>query len=100
DVVDGVAGAQRQRIGERYAVGDVAAQRVVGGRLVGDEVRPPATRDQLWQDVGGVGHQRHRSTDALAAPAVHQGDRVIQRVRELVDVAGLLAASCPRLVDL
>ncbi len=60
----------------------------------------PAATDQLGQDVGGVADQRHRAADAVAAPAVDHGHRLVERVGQLVDVGDVQAAAGAGLVDL
>ena len=57
DVLLRVARAQRVGLGQGHAVGDVAVERVVGARLVGDDVGLEAAREQLGQHLGGVGAQ-------------------------------------------
>ncbi len=60
----------------------------------------PAALDQRRQDVGRVRDERHRSTDAVGPPAVDGRHRLVEVVGQLVDVAGVEAASSPGLVDL
>src|SRR5690606_40797053 len=45
-------------LGHGQALREVAAQRIVGGGLVGDRVRANAAPHQLRQDVGGIAQQR------------------------------------------
>ena len=101
DVVVGVARAQRERIGQGEAVRDVAVERVVGAGLVRDEVGMPAATDELRQDVGGVGDERHATgRSARARQPSTVCDRLVEVVRELVDVAGIEAPASTGLVDL
>ena len=56
---------------KRHAVRHVAVERVVGRRLIGDDVRHDAAAHELRQHDGGVALERNRAGDAIAAPAVH-----------------------------
>ena len=88
DVVLGIRCAERQRLGQRYAVRDVAVERVVGA--------------DVWS-VTRSGCQPRRTSSGRTsaalpmsatdrpmrsrAPAVDHGERLVERVGQLVDVA-------------
>ena len=92
--------AQLEGVGEGDLVRDVAAQRVVGRRLVGDEVEPFACRRPGGLDLGGVADER----DAQRLPGGRCLARPAQRLGRVagqpVDVADVEPAARPRLVDL
>ena len=57
-VSGGVALAQRRGLVKREPGGNVAVQRIVGGGLVGDQVRAAAAPHELRQHLGGVSDER------------------------------------------
>ena len=64
-VLVGIALAQRERFGQRHAVGDVAVQRVVRAGLVGEDVGDDAAAHQFRQHVGAVADQADRERFAV-----------------------------------
>ena len=69
-------------------------------RLIGDEVEVLAPPRQLRDDVGRIPEQADRQRPALGRRRAHTRQRVVERVRRLVEVARLQPARDPRWVDL
>ncbi len=61
----GIAHAQRLGLLDRHLGGHVARERIVRGRLVGDEVEVLAARSELREDAGRVREQARRTAPAL-----------------------------------
>ena len=99
-VVVGVGGAQRVGLLDGQPGGDVAVERVVGARLVGDDVDRRAAAHELGQHLGGVAEQADRQRLAPAARGVEAAQRVVEVGRALVEVAGLDPALDALQVDL
>ncbi|MNK68722.1 hypothetical protein D3C87_880920 [compost metagenome] len=78
-------------LGDAPALGQVAVDGIVGRGLVGHHVRGDATGHQLGEDVGGVAKQADGDGAAAAFGFLDHGQRLIQAVGLLVDVAGLQA---------
>ena len=89
----GVVLAQRARVGEREADGDVARQRVVGRRLVGDHVGDDPAALERAQQVDDVRADADRDRLALLA----RGDGGVDRLVEVVDAAVEVARGEPLL---
>ena len=75
-------------LGHAPALGQVAVYRVMGGGLVGHHVRRDAASHQLGEDVGGVAEQADGDGGTAAFGLLDHGQRLIQAVGLLVDVAG------------
>ena len=73
----------------------IAVDRIVGRGLVGDRVGPDAAPDHLGQDLGGIAEQADR--DRHRARAQHV-ERLVDRGRALVEIAGLEALLDPALL--
>ena len=79
----------------------VAAERVVRGGLVGDEVEPLAGGRPGRLDLGGVADEGDREVARPSAAAARaQRERLCRVVGQLVDVADLEPSPRPRRVDL
>ena len=74
---------------EGEAGGHIATQRIVCAGLVGDDVGPPPTTDQLGLDLRGVGDEGNRMSVPIGAPAIDRGDRLVEVGRHLVDIASV-----------
>ena len=71
----------RKRRVEREAAGNVAVQRVVGGRLIGHDVGMDPAPHQLREDLGSVRAERERAA-ALAPFALESArERVVESCR-------------------
>jgi hypothetical protein len=92
DVVVRIPDTQRGGLGQRVALRDVAVQRIVGRGLIGDQIGQLAAAHQLGVDVGGVGDDRDRLGLALGGVGPGPAQAVVERVGDLVEVAGLEAA--------
>ena len=62
---------------------------VVGGGLVGDDVRPESPLEQERQHVRGVSDQADRGRTAHGQRALDSGERVVHRGEMLLEVASL-----------
>ena len=100
DVLVRVAVAQLVRLAESEPGRDVANQRIVGRCLVGDHVGFEAAAQQLGQDLGGVSAESDAERAALGPGRLATGDRVVEIVGLLVEVAGLEPAADPLRIDL
>ena len=73
DVLVGVRCSQRPRVISRYIVCDISVERIVGRGLVGHDVRPPASPNQLRLDVCRIADEGHasepRQPRAIGPPA-------------------------------
>ena len=86
---------------ERQSGRDVALERVVGARLVGDDVGLEALAQQLGEHLGGVrAHGRRDSARRSRFARTAARDRVGEVVGLLVEVARLEPAPDPVAVDL
>ena len=80
-VARGSVDAQRRRLGQRQAVGHVAAEGVVRRGLIGDHVGRDAARDERRQHLGGVGRtarstaRRRRASTRRSGPARRRASR-------------------------
>ena len=99
-VLVGVALAQRRGRLDVEADRHVAGERVVRGRLVGDEIERLAAPRQLRHDLGGVAEQADRERPALARGGPHARERVVERLGRLVQVPRLEPAPDPLGIDL
>ncbi len=72
----------------------------MSGRLIRDEVELLATRDELRHDVCRVPEQPDRKRSPLGSRGPHPLERVVQRVRGLVEVARLEPPLDPVRIDL
>jgi hypothetical protein len=80
------------------ALGQVG-ERVVRGRLVGDDVHLDTPAEQFGQDGRAVADQADRPADPVLLGHLAAGDRVVQVVGDLVQVAVVDPPAQPRLVD-
>jgi len=100
EVLVGIGSPQFVCIGDRQSGGDVARERVVRRRLVGDEVEVLPTASQLGHDFGRVSEQPDRERPPLGRRRPHALQRVVERICRLVQVPRLQpSADAPR-VDL
>ena len=88
-----------RRVLEAEAGGDVAVERVVGAGLVGDDVDRQRGLEQRRQGLGRVGADRHRERASLLARDIAAPDRGVERLGDLVDVAGVEAPLDARGID-
>ena len=79
---------------------DIARQRVMGGRLIGDEIEVLATASELRYDLGRVPLEADRQGPLLGGSRTDARQRVFERARRLVQVASLEPALDPRRIDL
>ena len=91
EVLGGIALTERRRLLERHFRRDVAGERVVRRRLIRHEVECLAARDQLREHVCRVRPEGDRQRPALVRRAADAGERVVERIRLLLDVAHLEA---------
>ena len=87
DVLGRVGVAQLARLSQRHPVRDVARERVVRARLVGDDVRGEAHAQKARQRVGGVRAQPDAHRAPRRAGRLRARDGVVERVRDLVEIA-------------
>ena len=99
-VVVGIGGAQGVGLLDGQPGGDVAVERVVGARLVGDDVDRRAAAHELGQHLGGVAQQPDRQRLAAPARGVQAAQRVVEIGCALVEVARLDAPLDALQVDL
>ena len=78
-------------LGHAHALGQVA-QRVVRARLVGDDVDRDAAGEELGEHRRGVADEADAERRARLLRGEHAGDRVVEVVGHLVEVAVLDAA--------
>ncbi|MNO85326.1 hypothetical protein D3C76_766970 [compost metagenome] len=78
-------------LGDAPPLRQVAMDRVVGRGLVGHHIRGDAAGHQLGEDVGGVAEQADGDGGAALLGLLDHGQRLIQAMSLLVDVAGLQA---------
>src|SRR5207249_3307576 len=95
----GVVQAQLGGVLGRDSGGDVA-QRVVGRRLVGDDVDLNVASRQLGHDLGGVAEDADGERLLLRPCLDRELERVLEVARPHVEVAVLETAGDPLLVDL
>ena len=72
----------------------------MSGGLVGDQVELLPARNELGHDVGRIPEQPDRERPPLGRRGAHSLERVVERVRRLVEVARLEPALDPRRIDL
>jgi hypothetical protein len=99
DVALGIARAQLGRVVERQAVGHVAAERIVGARLVGHDVGREAALEQLAEDLAGGPDEADRAAVARRARLLGLAQRGVEVGRHEVEVARLDAPLEPVRVD-
>ena len=99
-VVVGVRAPQRLGLLDGEPGRDVAVERVVRARLVRHDVDGRVASHELRQHLGGVAEQADRERAALRLCGGEPLERVVERARALVQVAGLDAALDPLDVDL
>ncbi len=92
--------AQFDRVTQRHLRGDVAAQRVVRGGLIGHEVEPFAGGRPCGLDLRGVPDERDGQRVAVRSGLARPGERLRRIVREPVDVADVQPPLRTRRVDL
>ena len=80
EVALGVAGAERRSLLEGHLRGDVARQRIVRRRLVGDEVEVLAAGDELGEHVRRVPEHADGQRPALRGGRPHAREPVVERV--------------------
>ena len=95
-----VAGPERGGFLEGHLGRDVTGERIVGSRLVGDQIEMLATRRKLGEDVGRVAEHAdgHRATFGSSRPYARKS--VVERRRQLVQIPRLEASLDTRRVDL
>ena len=96
----GVRLAQLRGVVERQPHRHVAAERVVGARLVGDEIGREPTREQVREDLRAVADEADRHGLARRTRLVDPAERLVEVVGLAVEVPSLDAALDPRRVDL
>ena len=99
-ILVGIRCAQRLRLLERQPGGDVAVERVVRARLVGDDVDLHVAPRKLGEDLRGIAGEADRERAPLAPRAVKARKRVVEVRGSLVEVAGLDSPLDPPQVDL
>ena len=80
--------------------GHVAVQRVVRGRLVGDEVEGLSAPRELRHDFRRIPEEADRQSAALRRRSPHPRQRLVKRSRRLVQVARLETPLDARRIDL
>ena len=80
--------APRAPFGHAPALRQVAVDRVVGGGLVGDDVRADAAADELGEDVGGVAEEADGLRLAGLRPGLDQGEGLVEGIGAFVEVSG------------
>jgi hypothetical protein len=100
DVLVGRAAAQRLGLVACQAVRDVAVERIVGARLVGDDVGVEARGQQGGQDLGGVGAEPDAERAAIGPGGTAARDGVLEVVGHDVEVPCLHAPADVLGVDL
>ena len=70
------------------------------GGLVGDEIEVLAAACELWNDVRSVTQQPDRQRPPVCGGAADAGQRIVERIGRLVQIAGLEPALDPCRVDL
>ena len=65
----------------------IAVERVVGARLIGDDVHAHAPAHELGQHIGGVGDERDAARCPVAERPLRDRERVVERRRDLVEEA-------------
>src|SRR5580765_4962029 len=95
-----IARAQRRSLADRQPHGHIALERIVGGRLIRDEVEVLATISQLRDDLRRVAEQSDRKRPPFARSVANERNSLVERIRRAIEVAGLEAALDPGRVDL
>ncbi len=90
--------AQRGCLGERHAVGEVAAQHVVRARLVGEHVHRDVQADELLQGGRRIHHHAHRVRAPLTACRLGQGQAFLEGAGLGIAISGRQALVDARLV--
>ena len=62
----------------------IPVQRIVGARLIGDDVDAHAAAHELGHHVGSVGDERDAARCPITKRALRDGERVVERRRDLV----------------
>ena len=88
------------RLPERHLRRNVARQRVVGGRLVGDEVERLATPRELRKHECRVSQQADRQWATFRRGSPHTCERIVERLCRLVEVSRLQTTCDSRGIDL
>ena len=88
-------GSVRGQFGRGFGreVGGHVAERIVGARLVGDDVGREVHLEQLRDEHRRVADETDRQRPLLVAGPHASSDRILQRVGDLVEVAGLDAST-------
>jgi hypothetical protein len=94
-VLLGIGRAQGSRVGDRQRDGDVPVQRIVRCGLVGDEVEVLAATGELGHDLGRVSEKTDRQRTSPSGRIPDTRNRVVDRVRSLIEVARLQASLDP-----
>ncbi len=100
DVDVGLGRPEGEGVGQGDLGRDVAAEGIVGRRLVGDDVEAFAAAGELRLDLGGVADEGDRQGTAGRRGLASPGERLLDRSGQPVDVADVESSPCPRLVDL
>src|SRR5262249_34549334 len=88
DVTLGIARSELDCLLEREAYRDVTAERIVGGGLLGHEVRRDAALDESRVDLGRVRADRDGPRFASSTGGVDGGERGVEIVDALIEVTG------------
>ena len=75
-------------VGDSPAPRQIAVDGIMGGGLVGDDVRPDASPHQFRKDLRGIAEQAYRYWLLFAAGLLDDRQRLLQRGRLAVEVAG------------
>ena len=96
----GLRAAEDERVGDGHLRRQVAAERVVGRRLIGHRIEVLAPLRPGRLDLGGIADEGDREGLAAGGGQAGHGERRIRRIGQPIDVADLVAPARPRLVDL
>ena len=100
EVLKRVAFSQIRRLLDGQRRRDIAAQRIMRGGLVGDDVRREATADELRIDLGGIAANADRDRRLSLPSLLGELNRFIEAPGRLVEIARLEAAVDAVLIDL
>ena len=84
-----VGGAKRRGLADVQTLRHIPRQRIVRGGLVGDQVEVLAAAGQLRHDLGSVSQQSDRQSATFRGRRAHAPERVVERLRRLVEVPHL-----------
>ena len=92
--------AQGERIGQRDLGRDIAAERIVRGRLVGHDIEPFPSPRPFGLDFRRVAHKSDRERLAVGRCPARERKCLIGRFRKAVDIADLESPPRSSRVDL